>query len=103
MAESAPRSTCSHCGSAKAEDQRVPASPSTAAVAGNTPGFSDDEAVAELALRQQGLGGRGAQRGDRAEARDDDGDQGAGGGQAPSGAGSSFGDGGEIGDDHCVS
>src|SRR5437879_5090963 len=40
-----PRSTCSHCGSLKALDQRVPVSPSTAAEAG-VPAFSTDEAVA---------------------------------------------------------
>src|SRR5258706_99541 len=41
----APRSTCSHCGSLAALDQRVPALPSTAAEAG-VPAFSTDEAVA---------------------------------------------------------
>ena len=39
-----PRSTSSHCGSEKAEDQRVPVLPSVAAVAG-VPVFSVDEAV----------------------------------------------------------
>ncbi len=42
----APRSTCSHCGSLNADDQRVPALPSTADAAGNVPAFSDDDAVA---------------------------------------------------------
>src|SRR3712207_1832379 len=45
IAELVPRSTCSHCGSAKAEDHRVPVLPSTAAEAGKTPGFSEEEAV----------------------------------------------------------
>jgi hypothetical protein len=40
-----PRSTCSHCGSLNALDQRVPVLPSTAAEAG-VPAFSVDEAVA---------------------------------------------------------
>src|SRR3954452_987679 len=40
-----PRSTCSHCGSLKALDQRVPALPSTAAEAGR-PQFSVEDAVA---------------------------------------------------------
>ena len=40
-----PRSTCSHCGSAKALDHRVLVFPSTAADAGNDE-FSRDEAVA---------------------------------------------------------
>src|SRR5215831_8379011 len=40
-----PRSTCSHCGSAKALDQRVPVLPSTALDAGKL-AFSSDEAVA---------------------------------------------------------
>src|SRR6185437_13829365 len=39
-----PRSTCSHCGSANADDQRVPSLPSVAEVAG-VPAFSADEAV----------------------------------------------------------
>src|SRR5258706_7871147 len=43
----APRSTCSHCGSLAALDQRVPALPSTAALAG-VPAFSVDDAVAGL-------------------------------------------------------
>ena len=43
----APRSTCSHCGSEKALDQRVPVLPSTAAEAG-VPAFSVDDAVAGL-------------------------------------------------------
>src|ERR1017187_4837599 len=41
----APRSTCRHCGSMKALDQRVPRLPSKAAEAG-VPAFSVDEAVA---------------------------------------------------------
>src|SRR5690242_2022576 len=40
-----PRSTCSHCGSENALDQRVPVFPSTAAEAGK-PAFSVDDAVA---------------------------------------------------------
>jgi hypothetical protein len=40
-----PRSTCSHCGSLNADDQRVVALPSTAAPAG-VPAFSVEEAVA---------------------------------------------------------
>src|SRR4029079_14260718 len=40
-----PRSTCSHCGSAKALDQRVRVLPSTATEAG-VPAFSVEEAVA---------------------------------------------------------
>ena len=40
-----PRSTCSHCGSEKALDQRVPVLPSTALEAGND-AFSVDDAVA---------------------------------------------------------
>src|ERR1700704_2796480 len=40
-----PRSTCSHCGSLKALDQRVAVLPSTAAEAG-VPAFSVDDAVA---------------------------------------------------------
>jgi hypothetical protein len=40
-----PRSTCSHCGTLNALDQRVPALPSTAADAG-VPAFSVEEAVA---------------------------------------------------------
>src|ERR1017187_6042564 len=40
-----PRSTCSHCGSLKALDQRVPRLPSTAAEAGG-PAFSVEDAVA---------------------------------------------------------
>src|SRR4051812_1082075 len=47
MVSVAPRSTWSHCGSAAALDQRVPALPSTAAEAG-VPAFSVDEAVAVL-------------------------------------------------------
>src|SRR6266566_1008609 len=47
MVAGAPRSTCSHCGSLAALDQRVPALPSTAAVAG-VPAFSVDEAVAGM-------------------------------------------------------
>src|ERR1700742_3560968 len=43
----APRSTCSHCGSENALDQRVPVLPSTAAEAGKL-AFSVDEAVAVL-------------------------------------------------------
>ena len=43
-----PRSTRSHCGSLNADDQRVPVLPSTAADAGNGPGFSLEEAVAVL-------------------------------------------------------
>src|SRR6185369_4509044 len=42
-----PRSTCSHCGSLAALDQRVPVLPSTAAEAG-VPAFSVDDAVAVL-------------------------------------------------------
>jgi hypothetical protein len=42
-----PRSTCNHCGSANVLDQRVPASPSTAADAGKA-ALSTDEAVAGL-------------------------------------------------------
>ncbi len=44
MVSVAPRSTWSHCGSAAAEDQRVPVLPSTAAEAG-VPPFSVEEAV----------------------------------------------------------
>src|ERR1700746_301532 len=40
-----PRSTCSHCGSEDALDQRVPVLPSTAAEAGKL-AFSVDDAVA---------------------------------------------------------
>ena len=40
-----PRSTCNHCGSENALDQRVPVLPSTAADAG-VPAFSVDDAVA---------------------------------------------------------
>ena len=40
-----PRSTCSHCGSLNALDQRVPVLPSTASAAG-VPAFSVEEAVA---------------------------------------------------------
>jgi|SRR6185437_761494 hypothetical protein len=40
-----PRSTCSHCGSLKALDHRVPVLPSKAAPAG-VPAFSVDDAVA---------------------------------------------------------
>ena len=47
MAWVAPRSTRSHCGSAKALDQRVPVLPSTAVDAGKV-AFSSDEAVAGL-------------------------------------------------------
>src|SRR5690242_9140288 len=43
----APRSTWIHCGSEKADAQRVPALPSTAALAGKV-AFSVDEAVAGL-------------------------------------------------------
>src|SRR5882757_6538595 len=43
----APRSTCSHCGSATALDQRVPVLPSTAAEAGKL-AFSVEDAVAVL-------------------------------------------------------
>src|ERR1700722_3212627 len=42
-----PRSTSSHCGSANADDQRVPAFPSTASAAG-VPAFSVEDAVAVL-------------------------------------------------------
>src|SRR5260221_364255 len=42
-----PRSTCSHCGSLKALDQRVPGLPSTAFAAGNV-AFSVDDALAGL-------------------------------------------------------
>src|SRR5882762_7520068 len=42
-----PRSTCSHCGSANCDDQRVPVFPSTAAEAG-VPAPSIEEAVAVL-------------------------------------------------------
>lgn len=42
-----PRSTCSHCGSLKVLDQRVPVSPSTAADAG-VAAFSVDEEVVGL-------------------------------------------------------
>src|SRR5437899_1791663 len=42
-----PRSTCSHCGSATALDQRVPVLPSTAAEAGKLV-FSVEDAVAGL-------------------------------------------------------
>src|SRR6266498_4470981 len=42
-----PRSTCSHCGSLNALDQRVPVFPSTALDAGKV-AFSMDEAVAVL-------------------------------------------------------
>src|SRR4051812_45876020 len=44
----APRSTCSHCGSLKALDQRVAGSPSTAADAGVFWAFSVLDAVAGL-------------------------------------------------------
>src|SRR5918999_1224314 len=47
MATLPPRSTCSHCGSLNALDQRVPGLPSTAAAAG-VPPCSTDEAVAGL-------------------------------------------------------
>jgi hypothetical protein len=40
-----PRSTCSHCGSLNADDQRVVVLPSKAALAG-VPAFSVDEALA---------------------------------------------------------
>src|ERR1041384_1212801 len=40
-----PRSTCTHCGSLKALDQRVPVLPSKAALAG-VPAFSVEDAVA---------------------------------------------------------
>jgi len=43
----APRSTCSHCGSENALDQRVAVLPSNAAEAG-VPAFSIDDAVAGL-------------------------------------------------------
>jgi hypothetical protein len=43
----APRSTCSHCGSENADDQRVPVLPSTAAEAGYAP-LSTDDAMAGL-------------------------------------------------------
>src|SRR5258707_586266 len=42
-----PRSTSSHCGSANADDQRVPVFPSTAFAAG-VPAFSVEDAVAVL-------------------------------------------------------
>src|SRR5690349_14651597 len=42
-----PRSTCSHCGSLNALDQRLPVLPSTAAEAG-VPAFSVEDAVAAL-------------------------------------------------------
>jgi hypothetical protein len=45
MVAAAPRSTRTHCGSAKALDQRVPLLPSTADEAGE-PAFSVDDAVA---------------------------------------------------------
>jgi hypothetical protein len=45
MVAAAPRSTCSHCGSLKALDQRVPPLPSTALEAGKA-ADSEDEAVA---------------------------------------------------------
>ena len=45
MVAVAPRSTCSHCGSLKALDQRVPVFPSTAAAAGVL-AFSVEDAVA---------------------------------------------------------
>src|SRR2546429_6647682 len=47
MVAFAPRSTCNHCGSLKALDQRVPVLPSKAAADG-VPAFSADEAVAGL-------------------------------------------------------
>ena len=47
MVAEAPRSTCSHCGSLNALDQRVPALPSTAADAPMA-ALSADEAVAGL-------------------------------------------------------
>src|SRR4051794_15839300 len=47
MVAVAPRSTCSHCGSLNALDQRVPVSPSTAAAADEA-AFSEEEAVAVL-------------------------------------------------------
>src|SRR5690349_1342707 len=43
----APRSTWIHCGSLNALDQRVPALPSTAALAG-VPAFSTEDAMAGL-------------------------------------------------------
>jgi hypothetical protein len=43
----APRSTCSHCGSLKALDHRVPVLPSVAAEAA-VPAFSTDDAVVDL-------------------------------------------------------
>src|SRR6266481_4342031 len=43
----APRSTCSHCGSENALDQRVPVFPSTAFDGGNE-AFSTDDAVAGM-------------------------------------------------------
>src|ERR1051326_9389592 len=43
----APRSTCSHCGSLNAEDQRVPVLPSVASAAG-VPAFSVEDAVVGL-------------------------------------------------------
>src|SRR5512147_1366000 len=46
-AVAAPRSTWNHCAAANALDQRVPLSPSTAALAG-VPAHSDDDAVAGL-------------------------------------------------------
>src|SRR5882757_1745232 len=47
MACEEPRSTCSHCGSATALDQRVPVLPSTAAEAGKL-ALSVEDAVAGL-------------------------------------------------------
>src|SRR5690242_20093485 len=47
MAWVEPRSTCSHCGSANADDHRVPSSPSVAELAG-VPAFSVDDAVVGL-------------------------------------------------------
>src|SRR3954462_15027742 len=47
MVSVAPRSTCSHCGSLKALDHRVPVLPSTAADAGKAE-LSVDDAVAVL-------------------------------------------------------
>src|SRR5215469_16891393 len=45
MVDTDPRSTCSHCGSEKALDQRVPVLPSTALEAGKV-AFSSEDAVA---------------------------------------------------------
>src|ERR1035437_10109719 len=53
----APRSTCSHCGSLNADDQRVPVLPSTAADAG-VPAFSVEEAVAALPCEMFGSAAR---------------------------------------------